>query len=79
MLQSRADSLLELLDEIGNAWPNLPFADFWGGYVLTDTLIHCPEQIKARAEGLPEVGSDPVKWLDKVIALASPADTWGRA
>jgi hypothetical protein len=72
LIRSRALSLIDLLDEVADAWPGLSFDDFRGGYILSDMLVRFPDQIRVVAEGMPKPGGDPVEWLDKVIALVSP-------
>jgi hypothetical protein len=72
LITSRAPTFIALLDEVGTVWPDLSYADFYGGYVLSDLLVRYPGEIRA-AEGLPPPGGDPVEWLDRVIALTSPA------
>jgi hypothetical protein len=64
LLTARAETLIDLLDETSAAWPALSFEDFRGGYILSDILIRCPDQIR--------VVGDPVRWLDRVITLTSP-------
>jgi len=77
LITSEAPTLMDLLDEVGAAWPNLSYADFYGGYVLSDILVRFPDQIRTVAEGIPKPGDDPLGWLDRVIALTTPAQ--GRA
>jgi hypothetical protein len=77
LIASRAPSLIDLLDEVGAAWPGLNYADFHGAYVLSDILIRFPSQIRTIAEGMPPPGDDPLAWLDRIIALTTPAG--GRA
>jgi hypothetical protein len=71
LLTSRAPTLIDLLDEVADAWPGLSFNDFRGGYILSDMLIRYPDQIRPVAEGMPPVRGDPIRWLDRVIALTS--------
>jgi hypothetical protein len=77
LIRSRAPSLIDLLDEVADAWPGLSFDDFRGGYILSDILVRFPDQIRVAAEGMPKPGDDPLGWLDRVIALTTPAQ--GRA
>jgi hypothetical protein len=78
LIRSRAPSLIDLLDEVADAWPGLSFDDFRGGYILSDILVRFPDQIRVVAEGMPAPGGDPVAWLDRVIALTAPKP-WGNA
>jgi hypothetical protein len=71
-ITSEAPTLIDLLDEVSDAWPDLSFEDFRGGYILSDILIRFPDQIRVVAEGMPKPGDDPLGWLDRVIALTSP-------
>ena len=73
LIRSRAPSLIHLLDETAEAFPNLSFADFYGGYVLSDLLVRYPGEIHTIGEGLPAPGGDPIRWLDKIIEIISPA------
>jgi hypothetical protein len=77
LIRSRAPTLIDLLDEVDAAWPGLSCADFHGAYVLSDILIRFPSQIRTIAEGMPPPGDDPLAWLDRTIALTTPAE--GRA
>ena len=72
-ITSEAPTLADLLDEVAEAWPGLSFEDFRGGYILSDILMRFPDQIRVVAEGMPKPGGDPLAWLDRVIALTSPA------
>lgn len=72
LLTSRAATLIDLLDELADAWPDLPFNDFRGTYILSDMLVRFPDQIHPVAEGMPPVRGDPLAWLDRVIALTTP-------
>lgn len=71
-ITSEAPTLIDLLDEVSDAWPDLSFEDFRGGYILSDILVRFPDQIRIVAEGMPKPGDDPLGWLDRVIALTSP-------
>ena len=73
LITSEVPSLIHLLDEVADAWPGLSFADFHGGYILSDILIRYPDQIRGAAEGLPPPTGDPLAWLDKIIAITTPA------
>jgi hypothetical protein len=78
ILASRAPTLIDLLDELAAAWPDLSFNDFRGGFILHDMLIRYPDQIRPVAEGMPPPRGDPLAWLDRVIALTTTS-TRGRA
>jgi hypothetical protein len=71
LIASQAPTLADLLDETAEAWPDLSFNDFRGGYILSDILVRFPDRIRAVAEGMPAPGGDPLAWLDRVIALTS--------
>jgi hypothetical protein len=72
LITSRAPTLIDLLDEVADAWPGLSFEDFCGGYILSDMLLRFPDQLRA-AEGMPPPGGDPIEWLDRIIEVTSPA------
>jgi hypothetical protein len=72
LITSRAPTLIDLLDEVAEAWPGLSFEDFRSGYILSDILLRYPDQIRTVAEGMPTPGGDPLAWLDRVIALTTP-------
>lgn len=71
MLASQAPTLIDLLDELAAAWPDLSFHDFRGGFILQDMLLRYPEHIRPVAAHMPPPGGDPLAWLDRVIALTS--------
>jgi hypothetical protein len=77
LITARADTLIDLLDEVAEAFPALSFEDFRGGYILSDFLLRSPDRLRIVAEGMPPPGGDPIKWLDRVIEIISPAQ--GRA
>jgi hypothetical protein len=42
LITSRAPTLIDLLDEVAEAWPGLSFEDFRGGYILSDIWSASP-------------------------------------
>jgi hypothetical protein len=79
LIRSRAPSLPALLDEVADAFPNLSFTDFYGGYVLSDILVRFPGQIRTVAEGLPPPTGDPVEWLEGFARSAPRCASWPRS
>jgi hypothetical protein len=73
LIEALATTLVGLLDEVAAAFPDLPFDDFRGAWILFDLLVRYPDRIHPMAKGLSPPGDDPIQWLDELIELAAPA------